>query len=212
MQVLNHPTLWRGNDRARVAMPSVPTGFAELDVLLPGGGWPREALTEIYVERPGIGELRLVMPAMARLTQDERWLAMVAPPYLPYAPALLGHGVRLSHVMLIRPDTVEARLWAGEQALRSGSCGASAQLSAQGRAAESEIDAARDLDDRDPGRGRARVRVFPRHLLSEISQGHRVPGKGQEEPARLLRFPGRALACVTSRFLRLIAVKMSRAA
>lgn len=122
--VLNHPALWRGNDRARVAIPSVPTGFAELDVLLPGGGWPREALTEIYVERPGIGELRLVMPAMARLTQDERWLAMVAPPYLPYAPALLGHGVRLSHVMLIRPETVEARLWAGEQALRSGSCGA----------------------------------------------------------------------------------------
>jgi cell division inhibitor SulA/protein ImuA len=122
--VLHHPALWRGNDCAQVAISSVPTGFAELDVLLPGRGWPREALTEIYVERPGIGELHLLMPALARLTQDERWLAIVAPPYIPYAPALRAHGVRLSHVMLIRPETVELQLWAGEQALRSGSCGA----------------------------------------------------------------------------------------
>jgi protein ImuA len=124
LDVLHHPALWRGNDCARVAIPSVPTGFAELDILLPGRGWPREALTEIYVERPGIGELHLLMPALARLTQDERWLAIVAPPYFPYAPALRDHGVRLSHVMLIRPETVELQLWAGEQALRSGSCGA----------------------------------------------------------------------------------------
>lgn len=120
----NHPALWRGNDRVQVAIPSVPTGFAELDVALPGGGWPREALTEIYVERPGIGELQLLMPAMAYLTRNEHWLAIVAPPYIPYAPALLGHGVCLSHVMLIRPRAVEAQLWTGEQALRSGSCGA----------------------------------------------------------------------------------------
>ncbi len=122
--ILNHPAIWRGNDCARVVVPSVPTGFAELDVLLPGKGWPAEALIEIYVERSGIGELQIVMPAAARLTQAERWLAMIAPPHIPYAPALLGHGVRLSRLMLIRPQTVEAQLWAGEQALRSGSCGA----------------------------------------------------------------------------------------
>lgn len=122
--VLNHPAVWRGNDCARVAVPSVPTGFAELDALLPGAGWPAEALTEIYAERPGIGELQIVMPAAARLTQTEGWLVMIAPPHIPYAPALLGHGVRLSRLMLIRPQTVEAQLWAGEQALRSGSCGA----------------------------------------------------------------------------------------
>ena len=66
----NHPAIWRGNECARVAIPSVPTGFAELDVLLPGAGWPAEALTEIYVERPGMGEMRLLMPALARLTRD----------------------------------------------------------------------------------------------------------------------------------------------
>ena len=54
--VLNHPAIWRGNDCARVAIPSIPTGFPELDKALPGGGWPTAVLTEIYAERPGIGE------------------------------------------------------------------------------------------------------------------------------------------------------------
>ena len=66
--VLQNPTVWRGDDCARVTSPSVPTGFAELDAWLPGGGWPTGALTEIHVERTGIGEPQLVMPAAAHLT------------------------------------------------------------------------------------------------------------------------------------------------
>jgi hypothetical protein len=123
---LNHPThpnLWRGNDFAQVATPSVPTGYAELDVHLPGAGWPTGVITEIHVERPGIGELQLVMPAAARLTQAERWQVMIAPPYLPYAPALAAHGVKLSRLMLIRPKTLAEQLWACEQALQTESCG-----------------------------------------------------------------------------------------
>jgi len=122
--VLQNPAIWRGNDCARVAVPSIPSGFAELDVWLPGGGWPAGALTEIYVERPGIGELQLVMPAAARLTQSERWITLVAPPYLPYAPALAVHGVELSRLLLVQTPAVDERLWACEQALRAGSCGA----------------------------------------------------------------------------------------
>lgn len=122
--LFNHPALWRGDECAQVSIPSVPTGFAELDVLLPGRGWPTEALTEIYAERPGMGEMQLLMPALARLTRDERWLMLIAPPYIPYAPALAGRGVRLSHVMLIRPQGIEMQLWACEQALRAGGCGA----------------------------------------------------------------------------------------
>lgn len=122
--LVHHPALWRGNECAQVSVPSVPTGFAEIDVLLPGAGWPVEALTEIHVERPGIGEMKLLMPALARLSCSERWLAFIAPPHLPYAPALAGHGIRLSEVMLIRAQAAELQLWSGEQALRSGSCGA----------------------------------------------------------------------------------------
>lgn len=122
--ILNHPALWRGNDCARVAVPSVPTGFAGLDVALPGGGWPAGALTEIYAERLGIGELQLMMPAVARLTQAGRWITLVAPPYLPYAPALAAHGVKLPQLLLVQAPTMDESLWACEQALRAGGCGA----------------------------------------------------------------------------------------
>ena len=123
ISALNHPAIWRGNDFAPVATPSVPTGYAELDVHLPGAGWPTGVITEIHVERPGIGELQLVMPAAARLTQADRWQVMIAPPYLPYAPALAAHGVKLSRLMLIRPKTLAEQLWACEQALQSENCG-----------------------------------------------------------------------------------------
>jgi hypothetical protein len=122
-QVLNHPAIWRGTECARVAV-AVRTGFAELDAVLPGGGWPAGALTEIHCERPGAGELQLVMPAAARLTQSGRWLTLIAPPYIPYAPALVFHGVRLSRVMLVQTPSVEESLWACGQALRSHGCGA----------------------------------------------------------------------------------------
>jgi hypothetical protein len=120
--VLQNPAIWRGDGCARVVLPSVPTGFPELDVLLPGGGWPAGALTEIHVESAGVGELQLFMPAAERLTQSGHWLALIAPPYLPYAPAFAAHGVKLSRLMLMRTAAIQDGLWACEQALRSQAC------------------------------------------------------------------------------------------
>ena len=121
--VLNHPAVWRGSECARVA-PAIPTGFTELDAHLPGGGWPTGAITEIYAERAGVGEVKLTVPAAARLTQEGRWLTAVAPPHIPYAPALAFHGVRLERLLLVQPHSTEDKLWAAEQALRASCCGA----------------------------------------------------------------------------------------
>jgi len=46
----------------------VSSGFPELDAGLPGGGWPAGALTEILPAHEGIGELRLLGPALAGLS------------------------------------------------------------------------------------------------------------------------------------------------
>ncbi len=121
--ILNHPALWRGAECARVA-PGIPTGFAELDVQLPGGGWPSGAITEIYAERPGVGEVQITMPAAAQLTQAGRWVTLVAPLHVPYAPALAAHGVRLERLLLVEAAAPQDNLWACEQALSAASSGA----------------------------------------------------------------------------------------
>lgn len=126
--ILQRADIWRGGEHSlhdrSPAGRALATGNGELDAQLPDGGWPLGALTELLLEQPGIGELRLLLPALARLTRTGCWLAWVAPPHLPYAPALAAAGVELSRLLLIQPASAGEGLWAMEQALRAGSCGA----------------------------------------------------------------------------------------
>jgi hypothetical protein len=121
--LLQRADIWRG-DQLTATGRTVASGYSELDELLPGGGWPQGALTEILMPRQGIGALRLLMPALAQLSHGERWVCWVAPPHVPYAPALVAAGVDLSRVLLVHPRARQDGLWAVEQSLRSGRCGA----------------------------------------------------------------------------------------
>lgn len=60
-----HPALWRAHQLGRQREAALRTGFAELDAQLPGGGWPRQVLTELLLPHPGVGEMRLLAPALA---------------------------------------------------------------------------------------------------------------------------------------------------
>jgi protein ImuA len=111
------PRIWRGGGMA--APRAEPTGFAALDRLLPGGGWPVGALTELLPVAAGIGEFALLLPAMARLTQQGRRVALIAPPYIPYSQALAWHGVKLDRLVLLQPERPADVLWAMEQTLAS---------------------------------------------------------------------------------------------
>ena len=121
--ILKHPGVWRRSAAAQHHVRAVPTGLAELDAQLPGGGWPCGALSEILFAYDGLGELSLLMPALAELTQKKQRVVFVAPPYIPYAPALAAHGLDLRHVVQIDANTNDGA-WSAEQCLRSGSCGA----------------------------------------------------------------------------------------
>ncbi len=117
--------VWRGKC-AVSARKALSTGFAALDNRLPGGGWPVGALIEVLVDRYGIGELKLLLPALAVLTQPDpskadKWVAWVAPPFIPYAPALQRYGIATERLLLIHPSASKDRLWAVEQVVRSGS-------------------------------------------------------------------------------------------
>jgi cell division inhibitor SulA len=113
--------LWRGRAVSPATAQGVPTGFAALDALLPWRGWPPGALSEILEGRPGAA-FALVQPALIRLSLEARWLLLIAPPFVPYAPALAASGLDLSRLAVVRAG--EAVAWAAEQGLRSGACSA----------------------------------------------------------------------------------------
>ncbi|MCE5359861.1 translesion DNA synthesis-associated protein ImuA [Candidatus Igneacidithiobacillus taiwanensis] len=114
--------LWR----AQAQQPRGPLqdpGHEDVRDLL--GGWPRGAITEIHSQVEGIGELRLLLPTIAALSQQEkRWVLWCLPPYVPYAPALAAAGVRLDRMLVLHPRQRQDQLWALESALRSGTCSA----------------------------------------------------------------------------------------
>jgi hypothetical protein len=120
--LLDQRRVWRGQAQGRPATPQ-PTGHAALDAVLPAGGWPEAALSEILIATEGIGELQLLWPTLARLTAQGERVVLVAPPFLPYPQAWLAAGVDLRQLALIEASGRDA-LWAAEQCLRSGSCGA----------------------------------------------------------------------------------------
>lgn len=122
--LLARPDIRLGRAIAPVASPGVPTGFAALDAELPGGGWPTGCLTELLPAHEGIGELRILGPALARLSRADRRIAWIAPPHLPYAPALDAAGIALDRLLIVRTPAARDALWAAEQALRSAACGA----------------------------------------------------------------------------------------
>lgn len=126
--VLSDPRIWRGRCAPR-NIRTLPSGLPSLDDALPGGGWPRSGLTEIIVERWGTGELRLLTPLLQLLSRQvtsageaRGWIAWIAPPYIPYAPALAGAGIDIARVLLVHARDDGEALWAAEQALDSASC------------------------------------------------------------------------------------------
>ena len=113
--LIAHPKIWKASS-AHQRLECVPTGFAALDRFLPGAGWPRRAIMEIFVDRYGIGELGLLMPALARL--EQRSIAWIAPPYIPYAPALARCGIDLNGMLVVHPVTENDAPWAIEEIVR----------------------------------------------------------------------------------------------
>jgi hypothetical protein len=116
--------LCRNAESGRAPWLAAPSGFAELDASLPGGGWPVGAIAELMSDAIGIGELSLLVPVLSRLARAGRYIACIAPPYLPYAPALAQRGVPLERMLLIQTCSLQQSLWAIEQALRCPAIGA----------------------------------------------------------------------------------------
>jgi len=117
------PGVWRADQLGHAGVAALPSTFAQLDAHLPGGGWPLGMLTELIARAPGIGELRLVVPTLRRLTRERKVAILLGPPHVPYAPALAAFGIDLDYLIVVQAVQAADRLWAVEQALRSASFG-----------------------------------------------------------------------------------------
>lgn len=116
-----HPSLWRASQLARGGPRTVDTGYAALSAELPGGGWPLGALVDLLIQQPGVGEMRLLRPALA--AQGRRPIALVQPPHLPNGPAFAYLEVPLEQLIQVRAPSMADVLWSAEQILRAGTCG-----------------------------------------------------------------------------------------
>jgi protein ImuA len=123
-----HPGLWRASQLGSACTAVTPSGFAELDAALPGGGWPHRVLTELLLPHPGLGEMRLLAPALAALATASggdaparHSVMLFEPPGALCGWALAQIGIDAGHWLVVRGRDV---LWALEQALKSGHLGA----------------------------------------------------------------------------------------
>ncbi|OYT93321.1 MAG: hypothetical protein CFE43_03485 [Burkholderiales bacterium PBB3] len=111
-----HADVWHAHTLAAPVAHVVATGAAVLDAQLPGGGWPVGALTELLQNPYQHSEWRLLAPALARCGTAA--VVLVAPPHVPFGPALSARGVASQRLLWVHTAAAAQRLWATEQALR----------------------------------------------------------------------------------------------
>ncbi len=100
---------------------AVGTGFATLDGVLPGRGWPVGGLVELLQEGPGQQALGLLAPALARVNAGQQQTVLVGAPVpglAPFGPALAGAGLAPQRLLWVRADAPHGLAWAAAQALR----------------------------------------------------------------------------------------------
>lgn len=120
---LRQQHVWRASEIAVSRSTTCSTGHAILDGELPGKGWPRSTLVELLLQQAGIGEVQLLKPVLARLAANHR-IALVQPPYIPHAMACQAWDMDISRLLWLRAHNTGDALWATEQILKNGSCGA----------------------------------------------------------------------------------------
>ena len=112
----------REHRKPRRSLQTFSSGIAALDRLLPAGGWPKHGLVEINVQGVYTDPMNLLLPALAGLSREGRWLAMVTPPHYARARVNLSDGVDTSSVLQINPHKGRSGLWTLESLMRAGHC------------------------------------------------------------------------------------------
>lgn len=111
--------VWRGDQLGGQVAQAWPSGFAALDAVLPGGGWPGQSVTELLGAQAGTHEWRLLEPLLRQLSVAGRPVLLVGPPRPPHPPGLRQAGLDERRLVWVQAETPAERLWATEQLLRA---------------------------------------------------------------------------------------------
>jgi len=99
------------------------TGYADLDAILPDGGWPEDDLVELITPQWDFSELQLLLPIMKTVTDQKKTILWIAPPYISYAPSLVSAGIDISRVTTVKADrSCQDVLSSIEKALSNKEC------------------------------------------------------------------------------------------
>lgn len=116
--------VWRAGELGSASLQTVVTGYAALDDVLPGGGWPQGALIEVLQPQAGLHEWGLVARALtaAQAEAPAQLTVLVGAPYLPFGPALGARQLNMQRLLSIhgKPGDAPSLLWATREALQCG--------------------------------------------------------------------------------------------
>src|SRR5206468_4347750 len=101
------------------SLQTVDTGYAALNHVLPGGGWPQGALIEVLQPQAGLHEWGLIAPALAAAQAEapNPLMVLVGAPYLPFGPALCARQINMQRLLCVQAGQANqgkapALLWA----------------------------------------------------------------------------------------------------
>jgi protein ImuA len=116
--------IWRANELGQATTSVLSSGWAQFDAELPGGGWPRRAVTEILATQPSVLEWRLLSPALRQVVAAGGQIVVIGPGRHPHLPGLLHEGLDERQLVWIRAEAPSERMWVTEQLIKSNSAGA----------------------------------------------------------------------------------------
>ncbi|MFM2481233.1 cell division inhibitor SulA [Celerinatantimonas sp. YJH-8] len=69
-------------------------------------------------------QLQYIIPILRQLSQQKRWVMLIAPPSIPQALSIENYGINTDYVLVVHPHSNLNPFEILERALRSGSCSA----------------------------------------------------------------------------------------
>ncbi|MES2412891.1 MAG: translesion DNA synthesis-associated protein ImuA [Pseudomonadota bacterium] len=117
-----HAAVWRAGALGGASARTLATGYAKLDAVLSGEGWPLGVLVEVLQTQAGRHEWGFIAPALAAMQREDpgQLIVLVGAPQLPFGPSLAAQRINMRRLLSVHAPAGQAPslLWATREALQ----------------------------------------------------------------------------------------------